>query len=95
MVKTGVVLTEFAGLAKNRFRSYAVLDNRMWAIGGYCKSSGTNSPFSDIWYSQNGSEWTHFLYPENSCDRFFTSATVFKNRIWIIPSDPSKLWYIR
>jgi hypothetical protein len=87
-------ITEYAGRASNSFRSYIVYDDRVWAIGGYCRE-GSLVLFKDVLFSYNCRDWTRLGSEGTQCEREFTSAVVFRDKMWVIPSDPSELWYVR
>jgi len=85
-------VTESAGFSRDRFHSFVVYDNRIWAIGGYSKKI---TGFSDVWSTSDGTEWKHMSGEDKSAGKFYNTAVVFDNRIWLHPGDTREYWYMR
>jgi hypothetical protein len=52
----------------------------MWVLGGWSKENGN---FGDVWYSQDGRDWTELKSNGIWKKRHEHSALVFKDRIWV------------
>ena len=57
----------------------AVFDNKMWVTGGF-----SNNVFNDVWYSEDGINWT-----ESTADVGWETKTdheclVFDNKMWVL-----------
>ncbi len=86
--------TDAAPFSKDQFHAVLAFDNRLWAIGGYGRDTGTDR-FTDIFFTLNGSSWTDLTPGLQGSDRFFCTAAPLGNRILISPSDSHKLWIMR
>ena len=71
-----------AAFSPRIYFSTVVFNGRMWVIGGFDDEKGFRN---DVWYSPDGKDW---VQANSSLDflnhRVGQSATVFRNKIWII-----------
>ncbi|HEX3020620.1 MAG TPA: hypothetical protein VHP36_09965, partial [Chitinispirillaceae bacterium] len=77
----------------NHFLSYLVYDQRIWAIGGFLKS--TPSSFSNIWMSNDGMHWIRQSYRGQDSEGFHLTGTVFNNKIIMSPSGSNHLFSLK
>ncbi|HOI45802.1 MAG TPA: kelch repeat-containing protein, partial [Candidatus Aminicenantes bacterium] len=68
--------------------STVVYRGRMWVIGGWSEEHGN---FGDVWYSDDGKNWTELRSGPIWSPRHEHSALVFKDKIWVAGgcADPS------
>mgnify|MGYP006277701261 CR=1 FL=1 len=61
-----------------------VFDDRLWLMGGSKQSGFTSENLSDVWFTENGIEWT--LATDNAAfpARRSHKALVYKEKMWII-----------
>ena len=63
----------------------AVYDDKLWVIGGWV---GGNARKNDVWWSQDGKDWTEVDQPTDS-DKLFSERShhevaVHNNRLWLV-----------
>jgi hypothetical protein len=69
-----------------RFTSVTTFDNKIYLLGGYEFTGNLDNPFvlkNDVWYSLDGINWTLATDTAPWSERFFHSAFVFDNKVWI------------
>lgn len=59
-------------------------DGALWVIGGVGDSSGNSTYLGDVWYSQDGANWTEATANPAFGARYAHSSVVFNNKIWVI-----------
>jgi N-acetylneuraminic acid mutarotase len=65
----------------------AVFDNRLWIVGGSngrIQNSLDLDVKNDVWYTENGINWTQVNYKTNFPPRSNHTLTVFDNKLWVI-----------
>lgn len=63
--------------------SSVVFDDKIWVIGGIQQ----RTPFpklNDVWYSEDGTNWTELTSNTSFPERVNSTSTVFNNHIWVI-----------
>ncbi|MDZ7718756.1 MAG: hypothetical protein U5K72_08075 [Balneolaceae bacterium] len=50
--------TDDAGFEPRVGHKSVVFDNKIWVIGGLQRTDGEDIHFNDVWYSENGIDWT-------------------------------------
>lgn len=92
--------TEDAGFEPRSGHKSVVFDNKIWVIGGrlWNEQSGYSDNIHDVWYSENGVDWT--MAAENvGFDVSGFDCVVFDNKIWLIGgidnngNVSTKIWY--
>ena len=76
-------VTSNAGFAPRAAHASVVYDNKMWVIGGN-SSYSNGSEFSDIWYSEDGANWTQAFDHIYFGGRYGHKMVVFDNKMWIL-----------
>ena len=66
-----------------------VYDDKMWIIGGNPAPNCTHQKVKDVWYSNDGSNWTQATSNASFGCRSNHSAVVFDNKIYVIGGQTS------
>lgn len=75
-------LVDDGGFAPRYRHSTTVFDNKLWVTGG---SSGDGGNLrNDVWYTENGIEWTEATAEAQFPKRNIHSAVAFDNKLWVI-----------
>lgn len=61
-----------------------VFKDKMWVIGGKTATSGTDVTAKDIWYSEDGLNWTQATDNASFGGIAFHKLVVFKDKLWLI-----------
>ena len=63
-----------------------VFDNKMWVIGGrfWNEETGSGSTKDDVWFSENGIDWTNATDSAGFGNLYYFDCVVFDNKIWLI-----------
>ena len=77
------VVTSNADFAARTAHASVVYDNKIWVIGGN-SSYSSGSEFNDIWYSEDGANWTQASDHTNINGRYGHKMVVFDNKMWIL-----------
>jgi hypothetical protein len=75
--------TPFAGFLSRHSHSSVVFNNRMWVIGGYPQFPMSEAG-NDVWYSDDGRNWTQATPHAEFPSRWDHATVVYKNKMWII-----------
>ena len=75
-------VTSNADFAPRAAHASVVYDNKMWVIGGN-SSYSNGSEFSDIWYSEDGENWTQAFDHIYFGGRYGHKMVVFDNKMWM------------
>jgi leucine-zipper-like transcriptional regulator 1 len=87
-------VTNHAPYPARRYHTTAVADGRMWVIGGIGGENPYNWKYlTDVWYTQNGIDWTEATTDAGFPGRYDFSTTVFDNKIWVIAGTFNDIWY--
>ncbi len=92
-----VQATENAPWAARCMHSSVVFDNKIWVIGGNALANGPSTYFNDVWFSEDGTNWTQATSGAPWTPRAAHSSVVYDNKIWVIGGgqyDPAPdSWY--
>lgn len=62
------------------YSASAVLDNKIWIVGGY-----GDDYYNDVWYSTDGGSWTQATSDQDKWPlRDYFSSVVYDDKIWVI-----------
>ncbi|MFH1743379.1 MAG: cadherin-like beta sandwich domain-containing protein, partial [bacterium] len=76
--------TENAPWSKRQlFSMLAVYDNKIWLLGGGITVYHPFKPYSDIWSSPDGKNWTKAIDHAPWPCRIWGNSAVYKNRLWV------------
>lgn len=75
-------LVNDAGFAPRSRHSTTVFDNKLWVTAG--SSSAAENLRNDVWYSEDGIEWTEATAEAQFPKRNFHSPVAFDNKLWVI-----------
>lgn len=93
--------TPNASFSKRTDHTSVVFDNKLWVIGGTANSIGIGAEFvNDIWYTEDGLEWTMATENADFEQRSGHASLVFDEKMWVIAgyldssgSDIGDAWY--
>lgn len=77
------LVVENTAFSARRQHASVVFDNKMWVIGGY-DSFSSEGLKNDVWYSDDGANWTLAITNAPFSSRSGHTAVVFDNKIWVI-----------
>ena len=60
-----------------------VFDGKMWIMGGF-EWEGSWKHFNDVWYSEDGINWTEAVHNAPWQGRGMHSSVVFQDKIWVL-----------
>jgi hypothetical protein len=86
-------VNENMNFPEKSFFTYLSFDNRIWAIGGFCKDD--SQVFSDIWVSEDGINWNRNSNQKPSTQYFHVTATIFNNQLITSPSASKCLYKMK
>ena len=66
--------------------SSVVFDNKIWVIGGTNGDVANDYDFSDVWYSENGVDWTEATSNAAFGEANGASCFVFNDKMWVLGS---------
>lgn len=80
--------TNSAGWSARNLLTSAAFDNKLWVMGGNdgsgdCNGSGS-SRCSDVWYSEDGTNWTEATNNADWPERNAHTTSVFNNKLWVM-----------
>ena len=71
-----------------------VHDNRLWVIGGQSNSSGIGTIENDVWWTENGTDWTLTkASPQDFPPREQHGFVSYNNRLWVIGGSDSAVYH--
>ncbi len=76
-------LTAAAPWSPRIWFSSAVYRDRMWVIGGASKPGESWQNWGDVWYSQDGVNWTELKTETTWKERHEHSVFVFQDKLWV------------
>lgn len=79
-----VQATGAAAFPRRDCHSSVTFDDRMWVIGGFSQDSHNFYVKNDVWYSDDGANWTEAISSAPFLGRWGHSSVVFDNKIWVI-----------
>lgn len=93
--------TENAAFHSRSGHVSVVFDNKMWVIGGATSNeeSGSFEILADVWYSENGTDWTMATSDGGFGHFFHYRSVVFDEKIWLIGGQykdkmiSNEVWY--
>lgn len=92
--KTWTQVTEHAPWSPRAYHQAVVHDGKIWVLGG-----GNYVPeyhaLNDVWYSEDGKNWTQATEHAPWSPRLWFSSVVYRDQIWVIggwSNNPSKNW---
>lgn len=91
--------TESADFEPRLAHRSVVFDDKIWVIGGLQRTDGEDIYFKDVWYSENGVDWTLATDDIGITDILEFETIVYDNKIWIIGGMPpeggasGEIWY--
>jgi len=79
-------VTSAASFCGREGHSSVVFNDKIWVIGGWAFGHATsgNEFLNDVWYSENGIEWTAATDSGAFSGRYSHASVVFDDKIWII-----------
>lgn len=77
------------------FFTYVQNDNRLWALGDFCRNGDKNKPFSVISTTANGTLWDDRTSNRPVYSRVFCAAAGFNNKILVYPSDSHEIYMLK
>ncbi|MGB5555995.1 MAG: hypothetical protein WBM83_15170, partial [Flavobacteriaceae bacterium] len=76
-----------------RHPAATVFKNKMWIAGGRNGVLSDDHSLNDVWFSENGEDWTAATLNANFTHRFGHTLTAFKGHLWLIGGFKiSKTW---
>jgi hypothetical protein len=77
-------VTDAADWSGRNLMSTLVYSDRMWVLGGFSGPYYQLVSRNDVWYSQDGANWTQATASAPWAGRGAMSAAVFKDQMWIM-----------
>ena len=90
--------TATAQFGPRSFHTSLVFNNKIWVIGG-SDDGGGSTQLNDVWFSEDGKNWTQATEYAAFAPRNLHSAVVYDNKIWVygghgnFGSRLGDLWY--
>ncbi len=84
-----VCATTNAAFGKRHNHGSVVFDNKIWVIGGRKKTAGSWQEWpllTDVWYSENGVNWTEATSDAAFGEANGASCFVFNDKMWVLGS---------
>jgi hypothetical protein len=79
------LVTDSAGFEARSDHSSVLFNHKMWIIGGFDGGqSGGSGWFGDVWYSENGEQWSNVTPKAAFSQRAGHVSVVFNDKIWVI-----------
>ncbi len=76
--------TENADFQPRLGHQSVVFDDKLWVIGGLQRTDDDDTYFKDVWYSENGVDWTLATDDIGIGDILDFESIVYDDKIWII-----------
>ncbi len=90
--------TENAGWPKRRDGHVIVFDNKLWMMGGGSWNP-ENIPRNDVWYSEDGVNWTQATDAAPWTPRLWFTAVAYRDHMWMmggwnrVDGNFNDIWY--
>lgn len=88
-------VNQFTSFSRDYYHSFLIYNEKLWAIGGQCRSLNCQEGFNDIWNTEDGIIWKAIQTFSGPSERYSHSSTVFNNTIFIHSGDSPYLWKMR
>ena len=76
-----------------RHPAATVFENKIWIAGGRSGFLADDQSLNDVWFSENGEDWTAATLKANFTNRFGHTLNAFNGQLWIIGGfEKSKIW---
>jgi hypothetical protein len=76
--------TAAAGWAGRNLPGSLVYNDKMWILGGFSGPTAEMVSRNDVWYSQDGANWTQATASAPWAGRGAMSAAVFNDQMWVL-----------
>ena len=76
--------TASANWSTRHYHASTVFDNKMWVLGGEIGILRNRTRYNDVWFSENGTNWTQATASASWSARYAYTSVAFDNNIWVL-----------